>query len=106
MHIRHRLLVHHHRVVSPSPPSQILLPRRHNPRPEDRTAHLHIDLVERVHDRLDPVLVDLREELLDRLLGLRRCWVRSDGRARARGRRGCGLRGRVEEEEFDICVGM
>jgi len=55
--------------------SQILLPAAATLGPEDRAAHLHVDLVEGAHDSLDPVLVHLREELLDGLLGLRGCWV-------------------------------
>lgn len=88
-----------------SPQSQILLPSRGNPRSEDRTLDFHIDLVERTHDSLDPVLVDLSEELLNRLFRLRGHWVRCNGGAGAAGARGRGLGRRVQEEEFDVCKG-
>lgn len=83
------------RIQNPlTAPSQILLPSGCDSGPEDRAAHLHVDLVEGAHDSLDPVLVHLREELLDGLLGLRGCWVGTDGRAGARSVGGSRL-GRV-----------
>ena len=58
-------------IPSQSPiPSKILLPRRRNPGPKNRTLNLHIHLIERTHNRLNPILIDLSEELLDRLFCL------------------------------------
>ncbi len=45
-------------------------------------------MVERIHDRLDPVLVDLGEELLDGFLGLCRCWISGNGCTGTTGIRG------------------
>jgi hypothetical protein len=86
----------------PFNPSQIFLPRRRNPRPKHRTLNLHINLIKRIHNRLDPILINLRKELLDRLFRLRRCRVRSNGRAGSSRVRNRWLGGGVEEEEFDI----
>ena len=44
-----------------------MFPRgRRNSHSENRTRHLHVELVERIHDRLDPYIVDFDEEILDR----------------------------------------
>jgi len=63
--------------LAPSQPLQILLPCSRYPASKHRTADRHIDLIERVHNGLNPVFVDFCEELLDGLFGLRRCGVRS-----------------------------
>lgn len=87
-------------------PSQILLPRRGHPIPKDRALNLHIDLIKWTHNSLDPVLIDLCKELLYRFFSLRRgrvCCYRGAG---ARGARGGGLEGGMEEEEFDVWIGL
>lgn len=70
---------------------KIFPPRRSHPRPKDRALDLHIGLVKRAHDGLDVVLVDLGEEVLDGLLGLRAGRVCGDGGRVSRG--GCRLEG-------------
>lgn len=85
-----------------SPCLQILPPRRSNPRPEHRAGNLHICPVEGIHDGLDPVLVDLGEEVPDSFLGGRGGRVRGD-RGGADG--GGGRGGLVEQEELGVCWG-
>jgi hypothetical protein len=51
--------------------SQVFLACGSNSTPEHRTLDFHIDLVEWVHNSLNPVLVDLCKEQLDCLLRLR-----------------------------------
>lgn len=60
---------------------QVFPPRRCDPLPEDWASDLHIYPVEGAHAGLDPVLIDLGEEVLDSLLGLRGCWVGRDAGA-------------------------
>lgn len=59
--------------------SQELLPSSSNPTPKHRTLDLHINLIERVHNRLNPNLVDIHKEQLDSLFRLRRFRIRSYG---------------------------
>jgi hypothetical protein len=84
--------------------SQVLLPSSRNSGPKNRTADLHVDLIERTHNRLYPVLVNLRKELLDCFFGLRAGRVRSY-RCASAGRGRCSrLGGRMKEHEFDIFI--
>jgi len=53
------------------PSSQILFSCSSHPTSEDRTLYFHVDLVERIHDSLDPVLVHLPKKLFDCFFGLR-----------------------------------
>lgn len=56
------------KIQSPSSiPSQKLLPSSSNPTPKHRALDLHIDLIKRTHNRLNPILIHLRKERLDRL---------------------------------------
>ncbi len=50
--------------------SEIFFTRSSNPSPEYRTLDFHINLIERTHNRLNPILIDLRKELFDRFLRL------------------------------------
>jgi len=59
--------------------SQIFPPGSRHPGPKDGALNLHIDLVEGAHDGLGVVLVNLGEEVLDGLLGLRAGGVGGDG---------------------------
>lgn len=86
------------------PPLKIFPPSSSDSRPKDGTPDLHIRFVERVHDGLDVVIVDLIEEILDSLLSLRARRVGADGGRAARcraPRRGCGGR-LVQEQELDV----
>jgi hypothetical protein len=82
--------------------SKILLPRRRHPPPKHRTLNLHIHLIKRVHNRLNPVLVHLRKELLDGLFCLRGGRVRGYGCAGSCSICNSGLRRGMQEEEFNI----
>jgi hypothetical protein len=84
------------------PRSKILLPGRRHPPPKNRTLNLHVHLIKRVHNRLDPVLVHLRKELLDGLFCLRGGRVRGYGCAGPCSVCDCGLGRSVQKEEFDI----
>lgn len=85
---------------------QVLLPGCDDPLSEDGTLDLHVDPVEWAHDCFHPVLVDLKEEVLDGLLGGGAGGVRGN---RRRGARRAGARARtrglVKQEELDVCAG-
>lgn len=49
-------------------PSKILPPRRRNPRLEHQTRNRHINRIKRIHNRLHPILIHIREKLPYRLL--------------------------------------
>ena len=66
-------------------PSQIFLPRRHDPLPKNRTHNLRLGPRERVHNGFKPDLKDLAEELPDRLFGLRTSRVVGHARRAAGG---------------------
>jgi hypothetical protein len=56
--------------ISPDPTrSKILLRSRRDPLPKHGVQHRHVGRVERVHDRLDPHVVHVEEEVLDGVLG-------------------------------------
>lgn len=97
-------------VIYPTPTpicvySQVLPARRDDPLPEDGALDFHVGLVEGVHDGLDPVLVDLEEEVLDGLLGRGAGGVGGDGRRGARGARGRAGAGLVQQEEPHVAAG-
>lgn len=84
------------------PPLKILLPRCRYPRPKHWALDLHIDMIKRIHNCFDPILIDLSEELLDRLF---RLWCSGVGSDRCAGStRACSswLGWLVEEKKFDI----
>lgn len=86
--------------------SQVFLARSNNPLLEDGTLHLHVGLVERTHDGLDPVFVDLEKEVLDGLFRSRAGGVGGDRGGRARsGGAGAGARGLMQQEELDVGAG-
>lgn len=84
-------------------PLQILLSCSRNPSSEHRALHLHVDVIERTHSILNPIFIHLLKELFDSLFRLRGGRVRSDGCAGSSCVRSSWLRGRMEEEEFDVC---
>lgn len=100
------LFLTHNRHSSHIPALKILLPGRRDSTSKDRAPHLHIDNIKRVHDGLDPDLVDVGEELTDGLLGGRGGRVGADGGRATRA--GCarggvgGWVGRVQEKELNV----
>ena len=93
--------------------SQIPPPRSGNPLPKLQAPHYHIRIIKRIHQRLNPAVVAIQEEILDRLLGCGRRGIRVH--ARAGGCRGGGARGHCvgggvgvwvgEQEELDRAAG-
>lgn len=78
---------------------QILPPCRGDSCPEHGARNLHVRPIEGVHGGLDPVLVDLGEEVADGLLGGGGGRVRGDRGGADGGGGGGGL---VQEEELGV----
>ena len=81
---------------------QVLFCRCNNTASEDRAPNLHIDLVERAHDCLDPVLVNFGEEQSDCLFGLWRRGIRRNGCRSSRGHGANWLGWCMEEKELHV----
>ena len=100
--------------------SEIPLSSSSDPRTKDRRRDRRINHIKRIHDALDPGLIDLEHELPHRLLGLRTAGIagQQSSLPRRRGRRsggvgagivGVGRRARVrvhEQEELDVAAGQ
>jgi hypothetical protein len=116
-------MVHHH----PYPPSKKLSRRRRHSPPKLRTAQRHIQVRKRIHDGLEPQLVQVLKEVLDAFLdgggGRIESGERSVCARRSRTERRRRLRGAVrlcvrrlrrlrarrvwggEQQEFDVGAG-